>query len=282
MALISPWDDSASRHWLPALSLPTLEWTQPFIPLLGWPQELLEQPETWLSIYGWAKQEHQTRLEAGYWAVGKPGGRGGLVREVVIQALEKLAEEMGENVAINLGGWVLFHFFCSEARVAMHQWQVVLRYIYEKEYFRYSRRWKVPAPQPLESLGLEIYHDINFAHRQKIETHIKEVAPPPPEELIPYERMDNCYEATVLRKAVDQAMTLKALRYIASKLEVSQRQGVVDWAEKQFVKSSLRYGYTYIEDLCEDKYLTPDLPWANLPSVFELPTQGEIDWHSKR
>ncbi len=44
MALISPWDDSESMDCLPALSLPTLEWTQPFIPLLGWPQELLEQP----------------------------------------------------------------------------------------------------------------------------------------------------------------------------------------------------------------------------------------------
>ncbi|MGB3691075.1 MAG: hypothetical protein WBG70_11485 [Spirulinaceae cyanobacterium] len=40
---------------------------------------------------------------------------------------------------------------------------------------RTSRRWKVPAPQPLESLGLEIYQDINFAHRQEIDTHIKKI-----------------------------------------------------------------------------------------------------------
>ncbi|MGB7521117.1 MAG: hypothetical protein WA896_15930 [Spirulinaceae cyanobacterium] len=42
MELISPWDDSESSDWLRILSLPTLEWTQPFIPLLGCPQELKE------------------------------------------------------------------------------------------------------------------------------------------------------------------------------------------------------------------------------------------------
>lgn len=278
MLLISPWNDTESMYWLPALSLPTQAWAKPFIPLLGLPRELLEQPEVWHSIYAWAAEEHETRWEALDWAVGQEGGPGGLVREVVLQALEKLAEQTSKDVAINLGGWVLFHFFCSEASAAMREWEAVLRLAYMGEYSRRGRRVKVPPPQALESLLPDIYQDINFPRRQEIQQQIKRLAPPPPKELIPYERLDNCYEATLLSKAVDQGMTLSVLQYIAGKLELCQRQEVVNWAQQQFCKMDSRYGPMYAKDLCGDKYLRPELPWAHLPSVFDIPAQGEVDW----
>jgi hypothetical protein len=54
------WKDGESGEYFEALSLPTLPWAAPFLPLLGLLNALLEQPSIWESIYTQAFIEHET------------------------------------------------------------------------------------------------------------------------------------------------------------------------------------------------------------------------------
>ena len=103
------WKNIESSNYLRALSLPRLPWTAPFIPLLGLPNALLEQPSIWESIYTQAFIEHETRYRLRDWT-GTHGERGELVRQVVTKALWLLAQQMGRNVVLDLEKWVRFHF----------------------------------------------------------------------------------------------------------------------------------------------------------------------------
>jgi hypothetical protein len=280
MEITYPWGDTASSNCLLVLSVPILEWAQPFIPLLELPPTLLEAQKEWQFLHTQAVKEYETRLWAGDWAVGQEGGPGGLVRQVVIKFLGKLADQKEEQVAIALGRWVLFHFFCPEARTALSWWGIVLRYAYLREDSRRGRR-KVSPPLVLVPLLPELYPLVNLERRLNIDAQIKAIAPPPPpeqQELIPDTRMENCFEAALLRIAVDQALSYQGLQVIARKLNPKQQQEVVNWAEIQLKTMSPRYGgVANAQKLCGNKYLRPDPPWQwqDIPSVFDIPATQE-------
>ncbi len=229
MEVASPWQSSDSHKWLPALSIPTLSWAAPFVPLLGLPNTLLEHPEVWQSIYTQAANEHEIRLRAGDWAVGTEGGRGLLMRQVVRKALRQLAAHLGRDVAIDLERWVQFHFFCSEARSAMREWGVVISYAYLDENSRRGQR-KVPPPAVMLPLLPDIWDLVNDERRREIRQTLMSVAPPPPYEQALWEKLEHCYEgyeatlisrcyeATLISWALDQALTLKALQTLAERL----------------------------------------------------------------
>ncbi|MGB8688088.1 MAG: hypothetical protein WCD53_12230, partial [Microcoleus sp.] len=226
------WKDIESWNYLRALSLPTLPWAAPFLPLLGLPNALLEQPSIWESIYTQAVIEDETHNRMRDWTGSPDGERGELVRQVVTKALSLLAQQMGRNVAIDLEKWVRFHECCPEAERAMTVWGITLRYAYiSPNSRRYPR--KVPPPAVLEPILPEIAELVNFARRTEIDQHLKRVAPPPPYEQIPYEYMEHCYEATMLSGVIDRSLTLKALQTIASKLNDTERSELAMWAQVQ-------------------------------------------------
>jgi hypothetical protein len=139
------WKDIESWNYLRALSLPTLPWAAFFLPLVGLPNALLEQPSIWESIYTQAFIEHETRYCMRDWTCTH-GERGELVRQVVTKALWLLAQQMGRNVVLDLEKWVRFHFFCPEAEKAMNEWEITLSYAYiSPNSRRYPRKVLPPA-----------------------------------------------------------------------------------------------------------------------------------------
>lgn len=89
-------------YWLPALSLVTLPWARPFLPVLGLPRPLLEQLEVWEPIYLGAVTEYQTRRNVHNWIQNKSAERSELLRQVVTEALLELADQLGQSVALAL------------------------------------------------------------------------------------------------------------------------------------------------------------------------------------
>jgi hypothetical protein len=109
---------------------------------------------------------------------------------------------------------------------------------------------------------------VNLERRTEITKNLMDVAPAPDYEQSPYEYMEKCYEATMLSSAIDQALTLKALQTIASRLDETQRQEVVKWAQTQIQAMDNTNGYIRSQKLCADKYLQSNLINLNFPSVF--------------
>ncbi|MCC3531931.1 MAG: hypothetical protein JGK21_28795 [Microcoleus sp. PH2017_22_RUC_O_B] len=264
------WKDGESSEYLEALSLPTLPWAAPFLPLLGLPNALLEQPSIWESIYTQAFIEHETRYRMRDWT-GTHGERGELVRQVIVKALPLLAQQMGRNVAIDLEKWVRFHFFCLEAKRAMREWERTLRIAYFSPNSRKYQR-KIPPPAVLVPILPLIEELVDFDRRTEIYQHLKRVAPPPPYEQIPYEYMEHCYEMTMISGVLDQSLTLKALQTIASRLNDTERSEVAMWAQVQATTMS-KYGKP--ENLCGDKYLQVELPCFDVPSLLDFSTLDE-------
>ncbi|HBK99317.1 MAG TPA: hypothetical protein DD001_19370 [Microcoleaceae bacterium UBA10368] len=264
------WKDGESSEYLEALSLPTLPWAAPFLPLLGLPNALLEQPSIWESIYTQAFIEHKTRYRMRDWT-GTHGERGELVRQVIVKALPLLAQQMGRNVAIDLEKWVRFHFFCLEAKRAMREWERTLRIAYFSPNSRKYQR-KIPPPAVLVPILPLIEELMDFDRRTEIGDALKRVAPPPPYEQIPYEYMEHCYEATMLSGVIDRALTLKALQTIASKLNDTERSEVVTWAQAQAL---IMYRDGKPENLCGDKYLQVELPSFDVPSLLDFSALDE-------
>ncbi len=266
MTIEDLWGNRGVMHWLQALSLPTLPWASPFIPLMGLPNSLLEQPQIWESIYTQAVIEYETRLKLGDWTPTSDGGRGNLMRQIVTKALQQLAIEMGQDVAQDLERWVLFHFFCPEAKAAMRIWGVVLSYAYLPEDSRRGRK-KVQPPAVLVPLLPEIWDLVNHERRSEIRDTLMRSAPPPPYEQSPCTYMEQCYEATMISWAFNQALTLKALQTIAKRLNQTERKEVVAWAEVQLKTMDSRHGPTNAQKLCGDKYLGVEPDCSNMPSV---------------
>ncbi len=264
------WEDGESSMYLRALSLPTLPWAAPFLPLLGLPKALLEQPSIWESIYTQACTEHETRYRMRDWT-GTHGERGELVRQVVTKALPLLAQRMGRDVAIDLEKWVRFHFFCLETERAMREWERTLRIAYFSPNSRKYQR-KIPPSAVLVPILPLIEELMDFDRRTEINDALKRVAPPPPYEQIPYEYMEHCYEMTMISVVLDQALTLKALQTIASRLNDMERSEVAMWAQDQ---ARIMYRDGKPENLCGDKYLQVELPCFDVPSLLDFSTVDE-------
>ena len=265
------WKDIESRNYLRALSLPTLPWATPFLPLVGLPNALLEQPSIWESIYTQAFIEHETHNRMRDWTGSPDGERGELLRQVVTKALSLLAQQMGRNVAIDLEKWVRFHECCLEAEKAMNEWEITLRIAYFSPDSRKYHR-KIPPPAVLVPILPLIEELVNLDRRTEIDRHLMRVAPPPPYEQIPYEYMEHCYEATMLYGVIDRSLTLKALQTIASKLNDTERKEVVAWAEAQ---ARIMYRDGKPENLCGDKYLQVELPCFDVPSLLDFSAVDE-------
>ncbi|BAY41750.1 hypothetical protein NIES2111_61460 (plasmid) [Nostoc sp. NIES-2111] len=264
MEFESLWDDST---WLPALSLPTLEWATPFLPLLGLPDLLLKQPEVLKGIHAQAINELQSQRQELGWALAKKGAMKKLTKEIVTQAFQNIAAQIGQEVAVNFKAWIIFHFICNEAQSAMFQWDVALNYAYLPENSRRGKR-KISPPIELIQLLPEIWDLVDFERRKELDNHLMLVAPSPPNEQSPYEYMEKCYEATMISSALNQALTLKALQTIASRLDDTQRQEVVKWAQTQIQAMDNKNEYIRSQKLCADKYLQSNLINLNFPSVF--------------
>ena len=259
------WRSPDQYHWLDAMSLPTLSWVRPFLPLLGLPTPLVEQPDIWTPIYEQISVEYRNRSrELSNLAIEvREQAEAQLLYQLISKALFKLAEELGQEVAVDFEHWVRRHFLCHEVELGMNAWQSVLRAGCAPPNSRYDQ---VPPPDVLLAILPEIKDLVSLQHRIEINEAIEKVAPPPPYEQIPYERMVYCYETLLVQKAAEQTSTMKALQLIAARLNDSDRAEVITWAVAQ--AEAIRP--TIKPRLKGNKYLQTELPCSDLLSVFDL------------
>jgi hypothetical protein len=83
--------------------------------------------------------------------------------------------------------------------------------------------------------------------------------------------LEKPHEAILLKTAIDQALTFKALQAIAATLDRTEQVEVVTWAEAQQKALNPRYGeeraVKLAVKLCEDRYLQPRLEYLELPRI---------------
>lgn len=260
------WRSSDEFNWLGAMSLPALSWVRPFLPLLGLPAVLVERPDIWTPIYKEMilDQRNRSRELSNLAIEVREQAEAQLLHQVITKALFKLADRLGQEVAVEFEHWVRRHFLCHEVELAMNAWLSVLRAACDPPG---SRCDQVPPIVVLLPILPEIKNLVSLQHRTEINEAIEKVVPPPPYEQIPYEKMTTCYETLLVQKAAQQASTMKALQTIASRLNDKDRTQVIAWAVAQ--AEAIRP--TIKPRLKGNKYLQTKLPCSDLPSVFDLP-----------
>ncbi len=256
------WDDSATRYWLLALSLPILPWAKPFLPLVELPDFLFTHPEAWEPIYHQAVTEYEILNTTHDFP---PGRRGEPVKQVVTKALQQLAAKAGRDVALDLEHWVIRHFYCRELINALSSWRKYLLLASPSTFHIY----KIPPPDVLLPILPEIDDITSPMRDMNLIVQIHQVAPPPPYKQSDYERLASCFEATMLNQAANQGLIIKALRVIASKLNKDQSFEVVKWAQLQALALKPPRDP---EEICGDKYLQIELPCSDFPSVLDFPS----------
>ncbi len=259
------WKSSDQYHWLGAMSLPTLSWVRPFLPLLGLPTALVEQPDIWTPLYEQMSVEyrHRSREFSNLEIEERDQAEAQLLYQLISKALFQLAEELGQEVAVEFEHWVRRHFLCHEVELGMNAWNSVLRAGCAPPN---SRCDQVPPPEVLLAILPEIKDLVSLQHRIEINEAIEKFAPPPPYEQIPYERMEKCYEALLVKIAAKRTSTMKALQTIAGRLNPSEQSQVMAWATAQAeaIRPAIK------AKLQGSKYLQVKLPGSDVLSVFDL------------
>ncbi|HAA33526.1 MAG TPA: hypothetical protein DCE56_44625 [Cyanobacteria bacterium UBA8553] len=78
-------------------------------------------------------------------------------------------------------------------------------------------------------------------------------------------------DANLISKVISQELTIRALQFIAQKLNDTERKEVVAWAEVQAEAISV----TAPEYLRGDKYLRVEPPCSDAPSVLDFVSSDE-------
>ena len=261
------WDSLENESWLRAFSLPTLPWTKSFLVLSGLPNSLLENLNEWNSIYTQGIARYESQRQAKNWASIEYEGIGELLKQTVTEMLQSLVAQVGRNTAIELEKWVQLNFFCWDYELAMGDWAIALRFAFPDQNSRRQREDDPPVVLS-SSLLLKISELVSLERRKEIYASLRAVAPPPPEEDCLEERLDQCYEVTLLNRVIKQSLTRKALHLIESELDKVEQSQVIDWAETQMRIRKIYRGANaegYLQ-----KYLQAELLCSNKPSLLDF------------
>jgi len=262
------WGVSAPIYWLRALSLPFLPWAKPFLPPLGLPDGLLEHLEVWESIHAEAVLEEDTRILTENVPLDE---RGFLTKQVVIHALQKLAAQIGRHVAIDFERWVRRHFFRHDIKLALGDWRRVLALACRPPN---SHRHQITPPSVLIPIMPNIAPLVSSDRSIRLLIEIYEAAPPPPYQMSPSEKLDKCFEATMLSSAAEQAMIIKALQTIAASLNDLERKQVLAWA---LLQAEAGQPVINPDRLSGDEYLRVEPPGFEMPSILDpAPDEGNL------
>ncbi|KST65683.1 hypothetical protein [Mastigocoleus testarum] len=255
-------------HWHKILSLPTLDWAKPFLPIVEVPEHILNNLDALKVIYANSTNNYNTKRRKTKFSLEERGKQEALLtREMVSEYLNEISKQISKEAAIKLERWFHFHFFNNEAEIALREWGLVLHYSYmtprDRKFYR-----KIPCPASLMLLLPELENLVKLQTANKIEEEILKAAPLVEIEewekeygFVPESGMKPCFESVLLRQALDSTLIFKALRIIACKLDPKEQKEVVDWAENQFQRIySHRPKIQQSGRLCGGKYLLSELP----------------------
>lgn len=271
--------------WPTALVLPSLDWIEIFLPLLGLPNVFLEQRHLWQRISTEATNNYEIRRKKLKWSSNQERDlkEVTLTRQMVAESLNELANLLGKEVAKEFEKWLHFHFFNHEVKMAMMYWGRVLRYLYLTEESRNFKN-KISPPTVLIPLLPELEDLVKLEPRYKIRQEIRRIAPYVQIEEwekeygdVSEDGMKPCFETVLLKEAIDQTLTFKALETISKRLNKKECQQVVDWASNQLKVMDSKRGALNAEKLCGNKYLRVGLPEIERSLVIDSVASNKIE-----
>jgi hypothetical protein len=258
------WSDGSSLEWVKILSLPCLPWVSSFLPFMGLPHKLVSDPGIWCEPYEKAMLNYQGRLRTKNWQVGQEGGRSLLIQDILGQAFQNMARNCGQESAVELERWVHQNFFSSSIKDTTSIWSSVLAAALPHS----TSRRRIPPPEQLIFKLLDISELVNFERRRDIYKQVEEVAPPAPDTGCPDERLDYCFEGTMVECVIRQASVLETLRKIAQILTKEERETFMIWARIQ-AQAISKYG---LGRLHEEEYFVVQSKCCNFPLVLSSET----------
>ena len=259
--------DSNELWWLQGFKLPTLTWAKPIIDYMGLPQVLAENTQVWASIYPSVEFEFKRRskIKKLEFEILKEIEKPYPWRKVIHHALQKLADSLGRNVAIEFEHWVIRHFLYKEVHRSMNAWSYVLDRACQ--HINYDEK-RVAPPAILSIILPEIKNLVIYKNIEELREIIKRISPPP---IGDDEPLGICSDALWIQDIVEDESIIKALKIISSKIDRREHKEIVKWAELQARKLSTGTSLIHLEDLKGDKYLRPEPPLFDFPSVLDLP-----------
>ncbi|BAT56960.1 hypothetical protein NOS3756_59720 (plasmid) [Nostoc sp. NIES-3756] len=260
------WNNWIPRKWIQGLSLPTLNWTRPFLAMMGLPLRFVEEPDVWTAIYVQSMDEYNTYIEPLLKLEGEQYDKEDLKITLITfnKAFQQLAIQLGSNVAVDLERWVQRHFLSHEFDVAMFDWLCVLRNAYLPQGTREDQILPPDALIPLlDDIEEIIYYGIYGS--QYVLQHMK--LPPPLEEMEKTGQVIVPQEVLQVHRVITQELTMRTLNMIAKKLNEQELSEVMAWALSQAEAKSI----TSPENLCGNKYLQVEVPFFDFPSLLDFP-----------
>lgn len=270
-ALEAFWKGWDAWRWIPALSLPTLPWTRPFLAIMGLPTSIVKYPEVWTPIYTQAVDEYHARIQP----LSKLGGDEYTWAElkvkhiVLFKAFQNLEQQIDKTVAADLERWVRRNFLSFEVESATSAWQTVLHvgFLCNENHNNH-----IPPPNTLITLSPDI-EEIIYYGIYGSQFILNNMMPSLPQERVEETECETPWlkEILLVHQAISQELTLRVLKIIVSKLNEQERSEFLQWALAQAEAISV----TTLEKLGKDKYLQVEPPYFDFPSVLDLPLSDE-------
>ena len=245
--------------WKDAFKVPVLPWVETFLPLLGLPEALVEQPSYLEGLHQQLDDEYSSAFTTDMRPV-TPEADAQLICNLVSAALKELARRSSATVAADFELWALRHCVIPDLGTALRVWGNVLFHS-----CNFPRQKSDASPKvPPDVLIPHLSKLTDFFSREKYDWLEKEVcrlAPEPTEEEVEC-GLDISTYGLLVEEIVTHEWTIQSLQILANSLTQSECGDLAQWACELS-----NYLCLAPESLQGDSYLQVPSPWLNLPTI---------------
>ncbi len=231
--------------------MPVLSWVEPFLPLLGLPEVLVDRP----SALNGLPQQLRASYDEGFQAATQPvffEAESQIIRRSLTQALEELASRTSDRVAMDFELWARRHFINNKIQETLAAWRAI---------FCASDR---PKPEKSSHLSTRLVEANAAALKRKskeLDIEVQRVAPPPTQEEAE-SGLDYSEYGYMILSIANAEWTIQSLNILANNLSPSERDELLEWAKKVADHIALD-----VESLQGERYLQQKKPWLDLPTI---------------
>ena len=229
------WKPGRDYSWSEAFEIPTFSWAKPLLPLFNLPPTIVANLPLLKSLhqqideeltqgYNWARENHHL---GDLWDLDKQ-----VLIQTIRHAFQKLALEVGNEVAKEFELWARRNFVDSKVIDALFSWQLLFTTLSNPR--REEKLPLLPAnlkdnqPQFLNSLWPCVEEYMGTKLRDNLDKQVESIAPPPtPEHL--EEGLDEHPDHLTVLHLVYRESTIATLQCMASKINSQQKQELMAW-----------------------------------------------------
>jgi hypothetical protein len=271
------WNDLYSLYLFPSLKLLTVPWVKSFLPEIGLPQFIVEQPEKWTPIYE-EMIANYTKLhdaavkdlkpESGYEYHTRIDPRTTL--QAFLGGLQQLVRVSGKDTATDLEHWVRRHFLSHEVDSKTYNWRSIFCYAVLPPN---DRKSQVLPPSFIAEFVPTMKNLQSFSKCDELEERIKEAMPPPSTEELALTEGEILLsnDARILEKVILQQSTMEIWKLLTQNLNKQQKHEFIEWAKQQGNRVNMR-----TDCLIEDVFSRTSFPFNDSPSLLDLPSNFDL------